>query len=384
MPPSQRYHRGTIRQRGRAYQADVRAGGKRHRRDFESPEEARAWIDAVRAEHDLGRRPLDVWQMRDASRALEILPEGVSLTDAAEYYRREIGTASTITVADATRQFLADKRAAGRRASTLDQLTWMIGKLPQDAALASIDTAALEAVLEQLGYVGTTRDNFRRAWRGFFNWARRRALVGSRNPADGISAGTTDPTPPAILTVDQCADLLDATRTLTPDFLAYVALGLFAGLRPDEAARIHWSAIRPTEIVIGPEVTKVRRQRHVALEPACAAWLDLAPGKRRGPVWGRPAVTAKRRRATLLAALEWPEWPQDGLRHTFASYHLARGQDAPATAHQLGHPDPSVLYRHYRAPVAPTEALRFWALTPETVAEMVTRRRNSKSSKATS
>jgi integrase len=59
-------------------------------------------------------------------------------------------------------------------------------------------------------------------------------------------------------------------------------------------------------------------------------------------------------------------WGPDILRHTFATMHLARGQDAARTAFELGHVRGlEVLYRHYRGLTTKTEGERFWNIKPK-------------------
>jgi hypothetical protein len=60
------------------------------------------------------------------------------------------------------------------------------------------------------------------------------------------------------------------------------------------------------------------------------------------------------------------ERKDNGLRHSFASYHLALHEDAPKTALQIGHQSPAVLFEHYRELTAPEEALRYWNIRPRT------------------
>ena len=64
-------------------------------------------------------------------------------------------------------------------------------------------------------------------------------------------------------------------------------------------------------------------------------------------------------------------WPQNGLRHSFASYRLASNHDAPRVAGELGHTSPQMLYSAYRELVLPEEAQRYWNLIPESKAENV-------------
>jgi len=65
-------------------------------------------------------------------------------------------------------------------------------------------------------------------------------------------------------------------------------------------------------------------------------------------------------------------WPNNGLRHSFASYRLAATQNAPLVASELGHTSPVMLYSTYRELVLPGEAERYWRIAPEKTANIVT------------
>jgi integrase len=69
---------------------------------------------------------------------------------------------------------------------------------------------------------------------------------------------------------------------------------------------------------------------------------------------GRPA-TAK---ASGIA------WPSNVLRHSFASYHLAKFKNAGQTAAELGHAGAAMLYQHYRELVTPEAAAQWWQIMP--------------------
>jgi integrase len=58
------------------------------------------------------------------------------------------------------------------------------------------------------------------------------------------------------------------------------------------------------------------------------------------------------------------KWPNNGLRHSFASYRLAAIHDAPRVAAELGHTSPQMLYSTYRELVLPEEAERYWKIAP--------------------
>jgi integrase len=63
--------------------------------------------------------------------------------------------------------------------------------------------------------------------------------------------------------------------------------------------------------------------------------------------------------------MNWKEWPDDILRHSYGSYHLAKHRNAALTAEQMGHKNARMLYAHYREVVkeAP-DTEEYWRLTP--------------------
>jgi integrase len=62
-------------------------------------------------------------------------------------------------------------------------------------------------------------------------------------------------------------------------------------------------------------------------------------------------------------------WPDNALRHSFASYHLAHFKDAKALALEIGHTDSGMLFNHCRALVKPKDAERYWNLKPAAQSE---------------
>jgi integrase len=64
-------------------------------------------------------------------------------------------------------------------------------------------------------------------------------------------------------------------------------------------------------------------------------------------------------------------WPNNGLRHSFASYRLAAIHDAPRVSAELGHTSPQMLYSTYRELVHPEEAERYWKIAPAAETENV-------------
>lgn len=116
--------------------------------------------------------------------------------------------------------------------------------------------------------------------------------------------------------------------------------------------------------------SKTASRRLVRMEPALTAWLQV--GERSGAeVWpknGARLWCAAQVRAGYRG--RWGQnpdglpWPDNALRHSFASYHLAHFRDSARTALELGHMDTRILFAHYREMVSPEAAADFWALRP--------------------
>jgi integrase len=59
------------------------------------------------------------------------------------------------------------------------------------------------------------------------------------------------------------------------------------------------------------------------------------------------------------------------MRHSFASYHLAKWGDAPKTSLELGHTSPGIVFAHYRELVKPHAAEAYWKLAPGSLDEVI-------------
>jgi integrase len=359
-----RHNGGIIRPRGDRWQADIARHGRRYRATCATEPDARAWIDARMLEL---RREVPTSSARDlidAADARAVLPDGVSLLDAAREYaaRHRALPLAGATVAQVYDRYLSDKTAAGLRPRSLQSICTYVGRLSRavpDRATDAITVADLTDALTAGKYGPATRNTLRRYWLGFFDYARSLGACVD-NPAAGITISRTDETTPGILTPDQTAALLGAVRV---DLRPAVVIGLFAGLRTAELLALDWQEVTDTHIRITPKTAKKRRQRLIPVSDTLTAWI----GHQR-PSFGRVAPVQSRRWFTVLnqaAARVGITWPSNAMRHSFASYHLAAYHDASRTALILGHTgDASVFWNHYRELVTEADAVRYFALRP--------------------
>src|SRR5205823_10382628 len=103
-------------------------------------------------------------------------------------------------------------------------------------------------------------------------------------------------------------------------------------------------------------------RRFVKIQPNLLLWLR-PHAQLSGSV--TPAGYRKRLEAARAAA-GIGLWPNNALRHSFASYYLAHFKRAGAAelALEMGHTNANLVFQHYRQIVKPNEAKRYWALTP--------------------
>ncbi len=358
-----RYNRAIIRptQQG-TFRAEINHRYFKHRKTLPTVNQAKAWLDAKLIEVENNERPLADISIRDAQQAVGILPHGVTLLEAAQHYRRTHQSAD-ITLDAGVKAFLAEKASAGLRQRSLYQLRSSMNRIAADYGTHSVSDIGGQALIDWLdahGYKGATRDGYRRAFRNFFGWCVRVGYATS-NPACAITVPKTDQGLPQVFHVPQVKAVMSAASKHVPELCPYLALGFFAGIRPGELMRLDWPAVSD-HIHIGPAVAKTRSQRFVGIAPNLRKWLAAFPGS--GPVCPVRESARDRRLLKAREAAKVDHWPHDVMRHSFATYHLARYANAPKTAHELGHSSPDMLYRHYRNLATVAEGRAYFSINP--------------------
>jgi integrase len=296
----------------------------------------------------------------EAARLLE--PYHVSVLDAArEYVRRHELITKSETVANAVKLFLAAKAEDNLRLRYLGDLSSRLSRFARsfgERKLADIFPAEIDRWLRELHQAPLSRNTFHLRLHTLFEYARVRGWV-ETNPLKDVTRAKVIQGSPGILSVDQTARLLERAGTET---LPYWAIGVFCGLRSAELKRLEWHDVHFEEGLVEVPTTKSKTasRRFVKIQPNFAQWL--------APYRGRQGlICPDNLYAQLLAdrrAAGIATWPANGLRHSFASYHLAHFRDVKDLALEMGHTRSEVTFRHYRELVTPSEAERFWRIAP--------------------
>jgi integrase len=261
-----------------------------------------------------------------------------------------------MTVTKAVKEFFA-ARAEVMKGNHLRLAKWWLGEFKEkhgSSDLAGINARAIDTFLARKGWSGTTRAQGYVYLRLFFNWLVRYDYI-EKSPA--LKAEVPKKTAVHhLLTVENVERLLELTAG-DSRLRAWLVLGVFGGMRQSEVGRALREHVGETEILV--PVTKstdaVPRKRFVPIQPALVRHL---PEK-----WDcLDEWHVKRPRQRLVEEMGWKEWPQNCLRHTAASMHLAQWQDAGKTAFFLGHSSPQMVNKTYARAVPQADAERFWGL----------------------
>lgn len=347
-------------------------GGKRDRHFFKSKGEAETFAALARAKREnegvaMFNLPREFWTV--AVQASEMLkPFNASILDAAKYFIEHLGKfQSAPTISAAVDELLAEMQTNNRRARTIEDVRARLGHFAKDFGAKRLSEISLDDIKRWTAshvWGARTRIHYLTKLSQLFNFGVRNGYV-KANIVELIKRPTADQPKTEILTVEQSEKLLKHANQF--GMLPYIAIGLFSGLRSAELLRFDPAALDFEEnvVTVGAEIAKKRAMRHVTMNDTLRAWLETCSPFKLTKLVEPNAFKRKFKALRKAAGIE--KWPQNGLRHSFASYHLATHGDAKNTSYQLGHRDTNVVHVHYKALVRKSDAERFWALRPSEV-----------------
>jgi integrase len=313
-------------------------------------------------------------EMSDFITAKRKLAEyGQTINDAVKFFvdHLERVRRCKITASQLADEVIDAKRRDGMSDAYLSDLKLRLTRFCRDFGhrpIASVTVEEIDNWLRALPGSPKSRANYRANIGVLFSYATKRRML-DFNPILHTARPKLPDNPPEIFAVNELRALLETAHQHLPDVLPMLAIGAFAGLRDAEIKRLDWSEVDLARGHIEVKAAKAKsaRRRIVPIQPNLAAWLRPYSGMTGAlvPLGARGKLDRVRKAAGLA------RWPQNGLRHSFASYRLAACHDAPRVAAELGHTSPQMLYSSYRELVLPEEAERYWKLVPDGKADNV-------------
>jgi integrase len=249
-----------------------------------------------------------------------------------------------------------------------------VGEQYGNRPINEIRSGEIEEWLAESGWSKRTRNNYVSTLSTLFIFAADRDYC-LGNPAAKLPRAILDDSTPGILTVEEVVELLKVAQEEDPGMLAYVAIGLFAGLRRSELCALEWSEIdtKARTIEVKGAKAKTRQRRIVTISDNLVDWLALASKSLRPAPSRNEDVCSERLKnlcserldeeGSLIRKAIVDIWPHNALRHSFGSYHYAQYRDENRTAAEMGN-SPAIVFRHYRALVKREAADAFWMLSP--------------------
>ena len=200
---------------------------------------------------------------------------------------------------------------------------------------------------------------------GVFGTAVKRGWC-SENPVARVEAPRVVEKQVPILSPQEIKDLRQSASTYqNGSCAAAVGMMLYAGIRPHEVARLSWEQVDLQEraIYILPRHSKTGGARRVTIHKPLMKILRRYQGSPPEKKICPPDWLHHWRELRRAAGWDSParRWPQDALRHTFASYHLSHFRSFAELQLEIGHRDASLLRTRYVDQRGVRNAARFWA-----------------------
>ena len=351
-------------------------GGGRDRRTFKDRKEAEGYLELAQIQiQNHGRAAMSISEALrseaiNCSEALQAF--GKTISDATRFYVDHLNEMTrSQTVTHAVSELQSACKADGKSVRYLRDLKYRLGRFAEDFGprhIATITTAEIDAWLRELNLGPVSRNTFRRRLVTLFKFAKTRGWCRSIPAAESTRVREVADEV-GILTPKELTGLLSVAAEET---IPYWAIGAFAGLRASELEKLEWADVNKKHIRVRAKHAKTAARRIVDLQPNLRKWLLPYGGKtgKIAPENLRVKLLADRKRSEE-AGLLTRTWPSNALRHSYASYYLARFDNASKLALQLGHKGHDIIFRHYREVVTRQDAARYWKIEPEQSATKV-------------
>jgi integrase len=226
--------------------------------------------------------------------------------------------------------------------------------------ISSITASQIEQWLRNQNFGPRARNNIRGSIVTLFHFARKHGYLprGETTEADEVTKAKDRGGKIGVLKPEEFAQVLKkAPRRIR----LFLALGAFTGMRSSEILRLEWSDVNFERrfITVAPEKAKTATRRLVPILPNLMLW--LAPYQAASGWLFKTRRDADR--AIAFAKACQVDWPNNAMRHSYATYRLAATADAARVALEMGN-SPQKLMRNYRELADEKDAAAWFSISP--------------------
>jgi hypothetical protein len=194
------------------------------------------------------------------------------------FHKKHTSTADASRLfSDIHEEYLAAKRKSNKRPLTLIDAEFKLRLFKEPLggiSISEITTADVERLIDSKNFSPSTKNAYRTAIVGLFNYAMKRRYT-EHNPAYAIDKSEVDATKTSIHTPAKVRAMLTAASNLSTHesrakMVPYLAIGYFAGLRPqNELRNLDWKHInfKTKKIYVDPLISHTSRASLHPLRP---------------------------------------------------------------------------------------------------------------------
>ena len=350
--------------------------GKRQRRFFDTKDEAFGECERLKARKDnfgISLKSLTPARIAEASQAYTLLaPHGIDLLVAVRSYLDIVKQRSqSVSFGEAFNTFasLKEGKSLKYRQEIRHARATFGPLLPK--MICDVNASDLEPILKTLP--AASRNAKMRRLRSVFNLGIKRGWMPSgTSPVARLDFADLSKKEVEVFSAAEVERMLIDALENDLELLPFLTLAAFCGIRPDgELQKLLWSDLKfdgdKPQIVIRPEVSKIKRRRFVDLSDNALGWIEAyrqRGGVTEGKIVPFSANVLRKKRRKNRSSAKIVRWIQQGLRHTYCSAWLATHKDVNKLVLQSGHANPETMWQHYHRALTEAEAKAFWAIRP--------------------
>ena len=331
---------------------------KRKRKNFKSKQEANNFLYAQTSQKKKYGQ-VTSFDLDDYERLKTVESRLVSgtLEDAVNHYNKTVAFCDQFNLKECVVEYIKKKDCSAEHKINLKIYLNKLADHFSDYDFTDITSKEIYTFLEGLSYSKVYKNNMRRAFVTFWNYCVFNNLCSS-NEAEKVPKFIEEKKEIEIIEVSEVKKLFNVLEDNYPELIPFNALRAFGGLRTDHAKTVDWSQINFEEKGIrftggGKRVISFLENYPENLW----AWLKKYKEYKIKPTNARETGKVMSKHKIIC--------PHNGLRHGFATYHLAKYKDINLTSLLLMHRgNPRMLFDRYRGVTSFCDAEQYFETFP--------------------